>query len=51
MAGVSREYVKNSEIDWRIDKWFNVHFPGLGYSRLSKILRKIDEDLLVMKLE
>ena len=42
MAGVSREYVKNSEIDWRIDKWFNVHFPGLGYSRLSKILRKGD---------
>ncbi len=40
MSGVSREYVKDSENDWRIDKWFNVHFPGLNYGRLSKILRK-----------
>lgn len=40
MAGVSKEYVKDNEADWRIDKWFNVHFPGLGYGRLSKILRK-----------
>ena len=40
MSGVSKEYVKGSEQDWRIDKWFNVHFPGLSYGRLSKILRK-----------
>ncbi len=40
MAGVSREYVKDTEEDWRLDKWFKVHFPGLSYGRLSKILRK-----------
>lgn len=40
MSGVSKEYVKDSETDWRLDKWFKVHFPGLSYGRLSKILRK-----------
>ena len=40
MAGVTREYVKDTETDWRLDKWFKVHFPGLSYGRLSKILRK-----------
>lgn len=40
MSGVSREYVKDNESEWRLDKWFNVHFPGLSYGRLSKILRK-----------
>ena len=40
MSGVSKEYVKDNESDWRLDKWFNVHFPGLSYGRLSKILRK-----------
>lgn len=40
MSGVSKEYVKDSEEDWRLDKWFKVHFPGLSYGRLSKILRK-----------
>ena len=40
MSGVTKEYVKDNESDWRIDKWFKVHFPGLSYGRLSKILRK-----------
>ncbi|MBT5383870.1 MAG: RluA family pseudouridine synthase [Kordiimonadaceae bacterium] len=40
MSGVSREYVKDNESDWRLDKWFKIHFPGLSYGRLSKILRK-----------
>ncbi|MCP5382606.1 MAG: RluA family pseudouridine synthase [Kordiimonadaceae bacterium] len=40
MSGVTWEYVKDSESDWRLDKWFKVHFPGLSYGRLSKILRK-----------
>ena len=40
MAGVTKEYVKDNETDWRLDKWFKVHFPGLSYGRLSKILRK-----------
>lgn len=40
MSGVSREYVKKSEDEWRLDKWFKVHFPGLSYGRLSKLLRK-----------
>jgi 23S rRNA pseudouridine955/2504/2580 synthase len=42
MAGVSRRNVHNNEDDWRIDKWFKTHFPGLTYSRFSKILRKGD---------
>ncbi len=40
MSGVTREYVKDSENDWRLDKWFDVHFPGLSYGRFSKLLRK-----------
>ena len=40
MSGVSREYVKESENEWRLDKWFKVHFPGLSYGRLSRIIRK-----------
>ena len=40
MSGVSREYVKETENDWRLDKWFKVHFPGLNYGRMSKIIRK-----------
>ena len=42
MSGVTREYVKDNESEWRVDKWFKVHFPGLSYGRLSKILRKGD---------
>ncbi len=40
MSGVSKEYVKDTESGWRLDKWFKVHFPGLSYGRLSKIIRK-----------
>jgi len=40
MSGVTREYVKDSENEWRLDKWFKIHFPGLSYGRLSKIIRK-----------
>lgn len=40
MSGVTREYVKESENEWRLDKWFKIHFPGLSYGRLSKIIRK-----------
>ncbi|MDG1708780.1 MAG: RluA family pseudouridine synthase [Emcibacteraceae bacterium] len=42
MSGVSREYVKDNEGEWRLDKWFKIHFPGLSYGRLSKLLRKGD---------
>ncbi len=40
MSGVTKEYVKDTEQDWRLDKWFKIHFPGISYGRLSKILRK-----------
>ena len=40
MSGVTKEYVKVTEQDWRLDKWFKIHFPGISYGRLSKILRK-----------
>lgn len=31
--------VKSSEADMRLDRWFRVHFPEVGYSYLQKLLR------------
>jgi 23S rRNA pseudouridine955/2504/2580 synthase len=31
--------VKASEADMRLDRWFRVHFPEVGYSHLQKLLR------------
>jgi len=31
--------VKASEADMRLDRWFRVHFPEVGYSYLQKLLR------------
>jgi 23S rRNA pseudouridine955/2504/2580 synthase len=31
--------VKASEADMRLDRWFRVHFPDVGYSYLQKLLR------------
>jgi len=39
MSGVSHHKVQSFEKDWRIDKWFKVNFPNLGFGRLSKLMR------------
>lgn len=31
--------VKDSEADMRLDRWFRVHFPEVGYTYLQKLLR------------
>lgn len=39
MAGVEQIIVGNDEQDMRLDRWFKVHFPGLGFGHLQKLLR------------
>ncbi len=31
--------VKDGEADMRLDRWFRVHFPEVGYTYLQKLLR------------
>ena len=31
--------VADSEADMRLDRWFRVHFPEVGYTYLQKLLR------------
>ncbi|PHZ85648.1 RluA family pseudouridine synthase [Paremcibacter congregatus] len=39
MSGVTHQKVQTFENDWRLDKWFKVNYPDLGFGRLSKLLR------------
>jgi 23S rRNA pseudouridine955/2504/2580 synthase len=39
MAGVEQMKVEPSEAGMRLDRWFKVHFPGLGFGQLQKLLR------------
>ena len=39
MAGVEQITVGNDEQGMRLDRWFKVHFPGLGFGHLQKLLR------------
>ncbi|MGN6585079.1 MAG: RluA family pseudouridine synthase [Rhizobiaceae bacterium] len=39
MAGVEQIEVETSEAGMRLDRWFKVHFPGLGFGQLQKLLR------------
>jgi len=39
MAGVEQVTVGNDEQGMRLDRWFKVHFPGLGFGHLQKLLR------------
>lgn len=38
-AVVSQKAVASDETGMRIDRWFKVHFPGLGFGQLQKLLR------------
>lgn len=39
MSGVRIHTVGKDEDGLRLDRWFKVHYPGLAYGRLQKILR------------
>lgn len=39
MAGVQQIEVEAGETGMRLDRWFKVHFPGLGFGQLQKLLR------------
>src|SRR5690606_6019134 len=39
MAGVVQKIVDASETSMRLDRWFKVHYPGLGFGHLQKLLR------------
>jgi 23S rRNA pseudouridine955/2504/2580 synthase len=39
MAGVELKIVTQDEAGMRLDRWFKVHFPGLGFGPLQKLLR------------
>lgn len=39
MAGVELKIVENDEAAMRLDRWFKVHYPGLGFGALQKLLR------------
>ena len=39
MAGVEQKTVGADESGMRLDRWFKVHYPGLGFGALQKLLR------------
>ena len=39
MTGVETRTVDRDEAGMRLDRWFKLHFPGLGFAHLQKLLR------------
>jgi len=39
MAGIEHITVEADEAGMRLDRWFKVHYPGLGFGPLQKLLR------------
>ncbi len=39
LTGVSQKSVEADESGMRIDRWFKLHFPGVGFGPLQKLLR------------
>lgn len=39
LTGVSQKSVEADEAGIRIDRWFKLHFPGVGFGQLQKLLR------------
>ncbi|CAD7033979.1 RluA family pseudouridine synthase [Pseudorhizobium halotolerans] len=39
MAGIEHIRVEADEAGMRLDRWFKVHYPGLGFGALQKLLR------------
>jgi len=39
MAGIEHKTIANDEGGMRLDRWFKMHYPGLGFGALQKLLR------------
>ncbi|MEE9313083.1 MAG: RluA family pseudouridine synthase [Rhizobiaceae bacterium] len=39
LTGVSQRTIEEDEDGMRLDRWFKVHYPGLGFGKLQKLLR------------
>ena len=39
LTGVSSKTIDEDESGMRLDRWFKLHFPGLGFGKLQKLLR------------
>jgi 23S rRNA pseudouridine955/2504/2580 synthase len=39
MAGIEHILVEADEAGMRLDRWFKIHYPGLGFGPLQKLLR------------
>ncbi|MGF0538329.1 RluA family pseudouridine synthase [Agrobacterium sp. ES01] len=39
MAGIEHITVDGEEAGMRLDRWFKIHYPGLGFGALQKLLR------------
>jgi 23S rRNA pseudouridine955/2504/2580 synthase len=39
MAGIEHIRVEADEAGMRLDRWFKIHYPGLGFGPLQKLLR------------
>eukprot|EP01032_Pedospumella_encystans_P035724 gene35724-40414_t len=39
MAGIEHITVEADEAGMRLDRWFKIHYPGLGFGALQKLLR------------
>ncbi|MBP1851093.1 RluA family pseudouridine synthase [Rhizobium halophytocola] len=39
MAGIEHITVEQDESGMRLDRWFKIHYPGLGFGALQKLLR------------
>ena len=39
MGGIETRIVDGEETGMRLDRWFKLHYPGLGFGQLQKLLR------------
>lgn len=39
MASVEQRRIEEDEAGLRLDRWFKLHYPGLGFGHLQKLLR------------
>ena len=39
MASVEQRRIEDDEAGLRLDRWFKLHYPGLGFGHLQKLLR------------
>ena len=39
MAGIEQIKVEADEAGMRLDRWFKIHYPGLSFGQLQKLMR------------